>query len=208
MKFLPIVSGGLACLITLILACSIGDFGTELPAQVDFNLHIKPLLSDRCFACHGPDEKAREAKLSLHRTEGLFAALEGDSSRFIIAPGKLESSEVYARIHSDDPEYMMPPPASNLTFSDHDKALITKWIKQGASWKKHWAFIPPELPEIPRVKIKEWQKEPIDAFVYEKEIVYEVGFRDTAYFSRCFSSEFGVSPKDLRRKPDAHWSYH
>ncbi|MCB0689812.1 MAG: DUF1549 domain-containing protein, partial [Saprospiraceae bacterium] len=151
-----------------ILFTGCGGKGVDLPEVVDFNYHIKPLLSDRCFACHGPDEKARKAELALHTKEGVFAAIDSSSDLFVIAPGNLEASDVYRRIMSDDPEYMMPPPSSNLELSDHDKALIAKWIKQGATWKRHWAFIPPERPEIPRVKDEDWRNNPIDAFVLQK----------------------------------------
>lgn len=153
-----------ACL--FLCHCSNEDRSGRLPDIVDFNYHIKPLLSDRCFACHGPDEKAREAKLSLHTEEGAFAIL--DDTRKIIDPGNPDGSEVYHRIMSDDPEYIMPPPASNLALSEYDKKLIAKWIKQGATWKKHWAFIPPEKPMVPEVRNEEWNKNAIDGFVFSK----------------------------------------
>jgi hypothetical protein len=165
-------SGLLAVVITTVLlldyGCGEDNPAVALPDVVDFNLHIKPLLSDRCFACHGPDEKAREAELSLHTEEGAFAALDDGVGRFIIAPGKPDASEVYHRITSTDPEYMMPPPESNLSLNEYEISLITKWIKQGAEWKKHWAFIPPERPEVPKVKDEAWRSNPIDAFVWQK----------------------------------------
>ncbi|MBK8504004.1 MAG: DUF1553 domain-containing protein [Saprospiraceae bacterium] len=166
-KVLPVI-GLIFLSFVLFHNCSSDETGGELPKIVDFNYHIKPLLSDRCFACHGPDEKAREAKLSLHTEEGAFAALDSIADRFIIAPGDLSASEVYHRITSDDPEYMMPPPESNLSLSEYDIQLISKWIKQGAVWKKHWAFIPPVKPEKPPIKDTEWSKNPIDAFVWQK----------------------------------------
>ncbi len=140
-----------------------------LPKKVDFNFHIKPLLSDRCFACHGPDEKAREAELSLHLEGGAFSAVDNDGM-FVISPGNLQSSELYHRIISDDPDYMMPPPSSNLSLNDYERKLITKWISQGAEWKEHWAFIPPEVQGIPPAKREGWDKNPIDAFVLKKMI--------------------------------------
>ncbi len=162
---------GVGIVIALLLHYGCGEdshSGGALPEVVDFNLHIKPLLSDRCFACHGPDEKAREAELSLHTEEGAFAALDDVAGRFIIAPGKPDASEVYHRITSTDPEYMMPPPESNLSLNEYEISLITKWIRQGAEWKKHWAFIPPQRPEIPKVKDEAWRVNPIDAFVWQK----------------------------------------
>jgi len=172
-NFVIFFVGLLTCSISF-YQCSSGEADSVLPDVVDFNYNIKPLLSDRCYACHGPDENSREAKLSLHTEEGAFAAVDGSTTQFVIAPGDPRASAVYERIMSDDPEFQMPPPESNLTLSDYEKELIAKWIKQGATWKKHWAFIPPELPTLPNVKDEEWQKNPIDAFVYEKFGVHKL----------------------------------
>lgn len=161
-------AGFLAGFTVLLFSCDAPGGKTDLPDVVDYNYHIKPLISDRCFACHGPDEKTREAELSLHTEEGLFAAVDSSSGLFVVAPGDLDASEVYNRIISNDPEYMMPPPESNLTLSDYDKELISKWIQQGAEWKDHWAFIPPVRPEAPAVSDASWRSNPIDAFVLAK----------------------------------------
>src|SRR5689334_4215981 len=110
------------------------------PARVDFNYHIKPLLSDRCYTCHGPDEKARKGKLRLDTQDGAFKAL--DDGMFVIKPGDLSHSELVRRITSTDPDEMMPPPKSNLALSKEEIDLLRRWVQQGAEWKKHWAFIP------------------------------------------------------------------
>lgn len=173
---LSIDSSGKISGFTLIIGLLVILFGNcrnttgdgDLPEIVDFNYHIKPLLSDRCFACHGPDEKTREAELALHTESGLFAPVDSSDDIFIVAPGNLSSSELYQRIISADPEYMMPPPKSNLTLNEYDKKLIARWIKQGAQWKDHWAFIPPVKPEVPRVKDRAWNNNPIDAFIFNK----------------------------------------
>ncbi len=136
----------------------------DLPDTVDFNVHIKPLLSDRCFACHGPDDKTREADLSLHTEAGAFAALDGN--HFVIKAGSPSQSELYQRIQSSEPDYMMPPPESNLSLNQQEIALIEKWIKQGAEWKEHWSFIPPVRPVEP--KLGKWGGNTIDAFVHAK----------------------------------------
>ena len=107
-------------------------------------MHIKPIISDRCFKCHGPDNGAREADLYLNTQEGLYAALASDPLRHVIIPGDASSSEMVSRITSDDPDIKMPPEGSNLSLTDHEKALITRSIDQGAEWKPHWAFIPPK----------------------------------------------------------------
>ena len=109
----------------------------QLPARVDFNHHIKPLLSDRCFVCHGPDEKARKGKLRLDTQEGAFKALT--DGKFILKPGDAANSELVHRITSSDPDEVMPPPKANLALSADEIALLKKWVTQGAEWKKHWA---------------------------------------------------------------------
>lgn len=140
----------------------------SVPEVVDFNFHVKPILSDRCFACHGPDEKSREAGLGFHTEEMAFAALVDNPGHFAIVPGKPDESILVERIYSNDDDIKMPPPSSNLTLSDYEKEVLKKWIEQGAVWKKHWAFIPPEEPKIPDVQDRDWGKNPIDAFVLEK----------------------------------------
>ncbi|HEU5146083.1 MAG TPA: c-type cytochrome domain-containing protein, partial [Chryseosolibacter sp.] len=156
------------CLALFACSCTNRDYRVYiekvdgLPERVDFNYHIKPILSDRCFACHGPDANARSTDFRLDTEEGAFAALvESKGARAIIA-GDPHNSEIFRRIISDDPEYMMPPPESNLTLSEREVALITKWIEQGAEWKKHWSFIPLEKQNVPIVKNTEWPKNEID----------------------------------------------
>ena len=139
-----------------------------IPDNVDFNLHIKPIISDRCFKCHGPDNGAREADLFLHTEEGLYAALSSDPSRHVIVPGDISSSEMIHRITSDDSDIQMPPAGSNLSLTAYEKALISRWIEQGAEWKPHWAFIPPEKSSLPKVKKRRWPRNEIDYFTLAK----------------------------------------
>ena len=139
-----------------------------LPAEIDFNLHVKPILSDRCFACHGPDEAARKADLRLDIEEGAFVALGEEKNRYALSPGNLRKSEVYHRLISDDPDFTMPPPESNLSLNDQEKATIIRWIEQGAQWKRHWSFIPPEKADIPSVEQQDWPQNEIDNFVLAK----------------------------------------
>lgn len=140
----------------------------ELPEALDFNIHVKPILSDKCFACHGPDLAAQKAGLSLHTAEFAFASLKDSPGKVAIKPGSLRNSELFHRIISEDPEYQMPSKESNLTLSPREKAILIKWIEDGAEYKKHWAFIKPEKPELPKVKDKTWPKNPIDQFVLSK----------------------------------------
>lgn len=122
----------------------------EIPDIVDFNFHIKPILSDRCFTCHGPDEAVREAGLRFDTEEGAFAALGEEGDHYAIVRGDVEMSALISRIFSEDPDDIMPPPESNLSLNSHEKELLKKWIEQGAKWKKHWAFLP-LLNKVPEV---------------------------------------------------------
>ncbi|WP_044238325.1 DUF1553 domain-containing protein [Flexithrix dorotheae] len=139
----------------------------EVPKKVSFNFHVKPILSDKCFACHGPDNNSRKAGLRLDTEKGAFAALE-ENEGFAIIAGDLDKSAVYHRIITDDPELVMPPPESNLTLTAYEKEVITKWIKDGAKWEKHWAYNPPKQVEPPKVGDEDWLQNPIDNFVLSK----------------------------------------
>lgn len=140
----------------------------DLPEAIDFNYHVKPILSDKCFACHGPDAANQEADLRLDLEEYAFAALKSNSSHYAIVPGKPGKSEVVNRILTEDKELMMPPPESNLSLSVAEIATLTKWIEQGAKYKPHWSFIPPDTPKIPEIEDKSWAKNEIDHFVAAK----------------------------------------
>jgi len=140
----------------------------DLPDKIDFNFHVRPILSDRCYACHGPDENAREAKFRLDIEKGAFAALS-NSDGFAIIAGNTHDSKIIRRILSEDAEFMMPPPASEMQLTETEKAIIYKWIAQGATWKKHWAFIPPLKPELPKVSNQNWCKNEIDYFIQNKQ---------------------------------------
>lgn len=135
----------------------------SLPEKVDFNFHIQPLLADRCYKCHGPDDNTREADLRLDIEEEAFAKLT-ESEGYALLKGNLKKSHAWGRIVSDDPEEIMPPPDSHLTLSSKEKALIAKWIRQGAEWKEHWAFLPVKQPKVPKMKEGKTNNE-IDHFV-------------------------------------------
>lgn len=163
-----------ACVLVMVLLTSCGvempeDVAMayeELTEVIDFNIHIKPIISDRCYQCHGPDEQTRGANLRLDNEEGLFAKAE--SGKYAFVPGNLKSSEAIHRILSDDPEYMMPSPKSNHVLDAAEKAAIIKWVKHGAQWKEHWSFISPEKKELPK-EIAGWETQnAIDLFIQEK----------------------------------------
>ena len=138
-----------------------------IPDKIDFNFHVKPILSDRCFTCHGPDENARKENLRFDTKEGAFAALGKNKDHFAIVPNDVENSTLVNRIFSEDPEEMMPTPESNLTLSNYEKEILKKWIEQGAEWKEHWSFLPIKDSDVPAISEGKINN-PIDNFVLAK----------------------------------------
>ena len=132
------------------------------PSKLSFNRDIRPILSENCFACHGFDAKKREAELRLDIPEGAFAKRESGPA---IVPGKPEVSEVWQRIVSDDPDVMMPPPASHKALKPEEKALLKRWITEGAGYQKHWAFERPTAAAPPEVRDAAWCRTPVDRFI-------------------------------------------
>jgi hypothetical protein len=153
-----------------------------LPEKVEFNKHIRPILSDKCFFCHGPDHNKRKAGLRLDvRSEAIE---ERDGIRALV-PGEPHASETIVRMLSEDPEEKMPPADSKLSLSAKEIALVRRWIEQGADYQTHWSFTPPQRTSVPSVaeaaqhiprssdvkgawKIGDWSSNPIDAFVLKK----------------------------------------
>ncbi len=129
----------------------------------DFSSDIQPLLADHCYACHGPDAKTRESGLRFDLREVAISELE--SGARAIVPGDLEESELVHRIFSRDPDEMMPPPDFRKRLSDGDKAKLTEWIKDGADYEQHWAFVPVRKPAVPPVRDGNWLRNPIDNFI-------------------------------------------
>ncbi|MES2828443.1 MAG: PSD1 and planctomycete cytochrome C domain-containing protein [Bacteroidota bacterium] len=139
-----------------------------LPDTVSYNFHVRPILSDKCFACHGPDANKREAGLRLDLPNEAFKALKDNPSAHALVPYKPDASEVFLRISSTDSAAIMPPKSSNLKLNPYEIAVLEKWIKQGAKYEKHWAFTPPKSPTIPIVANKAWAKTEIDRFILKK----------------------------------------
>ena len=164
----------LICFIGVLISCSgpklpesVQKAYEKLPKKVDFNQDIKPILSDKCFICHGPDKSKVKAALQLHLPELAFAELER-SGKFAIKPGNLNKSQLVHRILSDDPDIVMPQPESHLKLSNHEKALLIKWIDEGAKYNEHWAFVTPQNPKLPKVKLIQKVANPIDNFILAK----------------------------------------
>ncbi|MBX3256008.1 MAG: PSD1 domain-containing protein [Chitinophagaceae bacterium] len=152
-------------------ACKNGEASAseeKLPDQVSYNFDIRPILSDKCLACHGPDANKREAGLRLDVEESAFAALKENPKAHAIVAGKPELSHAFLRVTTKDSSLLMPPPASNLKLTPREIALIEKWIKQGAKYQKHWAFVAPVKPALPQVSLKDWPRNEIDYFILEK----------------------------------------
>ncbi|MES2797904.1 MAG: DUF1549 domain-containing protein, partial [Bacteroidota bacterium] len=140
----------------------------SLPKELDYNIHVKPILSDKCFACHGPDKAKQKAGLRLDFAEFAYSELPKHKGKVAIEPGDLDGSELFHRILSEDPEYKMPSTESHLSLSAYEKAVLLKWINDGAEYKPHWAFVQPEKIDLPAVENGDWVKNPIDNFVLQK----------------------------------------
>jgi mono/diheme cytochrome c family protein len=157
---------GIAALVAVYAGCgSPADQKTALPRNVSYNFHIRPIFSDKCFACHGPDANKRQAGLRLDSPLSAYGHLQENDSAFVIVKGNPEASELYKRINSSDSDYQMPTPASHFGSLTHQEiALIKKWIEQGARYEKHWAFELPVKAPLPEVKDKKWPLGDIDLF--------------------------------------------
>jgi mono/diheme cytochrome c family protein len=130
---------------------------------VDFNRDIRPIFSDHCFACHGPDERTRKADLRLDSRATALARARSEDS--IIVPGRPELSHLIERVTSDDPLEVMPPPKHGKPLSSEQVNLLVRWVEEGGEWRDHWAFRPPESPTPPSVQESGWPVQPIDSFL-------------------------------------------
>lgn len=146
-------------------------------SQVDFNRDIRPILSDNCFNCHGPDEEKRKAGLRLDTKAGAFAELDG---HFTIVPDHPDDSELVYRIETDDEDDHMPPIDSGKSLTVEEIELIKNWIIQGADWQDHWAFVPIEKPEIPQPDAQAKIINPIDAFINHRLVKENLHSADSA----------------------------
>ena len=146
--------GSVTCLVACLVAClaawlslaAIGHGAAPSPARLSFNRDIRPILSDNCFACHGPDHANRQAGLRLDTFE--LATAELDSGTRAIVPEKIDESELVARIITDDPDSVMPPPHAKIgRLSAEQVEIVKRWIAEGARYEPHWAFVAPAKPE-------------------------------------------------------------
>lgn len=141
----------------------------DLPDKISYNFHIRPILSDKCFVCHGPDKNQLKAGLRLDLAESAYAPLKETQGAFAIVPGHPEKSELMKRIVSQDPDYQMPTPESHLELlSSREVQILEKWISQGAVYEQHWAFLQPQKTDLPRIQDKRWATNEIDYFCAAK----------------------------------------
>jgi len=161
------------CLVVGVLAYysfrTAGVDDVKVPDIVSYNYDVRPILSDKCFSCHGPDAKKREAGLRLDLESEAYKALQEHPSKHALVPGKPELSEVFQRITTTDSSLVMPVASSKLPrLTENEIAIIKKWIEQGAKYEPHWAFtIPKKLP-LPTVSDDSWPKNEIDYFILNK----------------------------------------
>ena len=130
--------------------------------EIHFNKDILPILSKHCIACHGPDKAQRKADLRLDTKQGLFSSLDGLS---VVSPGAPDKSLLVERIQAHDPDEIMPPPEAKNPMTQEQIDLLVAWVKQGAAWEGHWAFVTPRVPDLPELKDTSWGNNPIDRFI-------------------------------------------
>ncbi|SVE54206.1 uncharacterized protein METZ01_LOCUS507060, partial [marine metagenome] len=165
---------------------------------LEFARDVRPILADHCFRCHGPDAKARKAKLRLDLPEGAAKDLGGYRA---VEPGKPDESEMIVRITSHDPDDLMPPPKSKKTLTPKQIEILRKWITEGAEYERHWSFVKPKRSEPPRASDHSWTRNPIDRFVLarlEKEGLRPAPEADKVTLLRRVSFDLTGLPPSLR----------
>ena len=161
-QLLIVLAASLSAAAQLFTARVIGQSAKPVNKSVDFNREIRPLLSDNCFQCHGPDEKQRMAKLRFDTKEGAFA------KPGVIVAGDAAGSRLFKRVSSTNAATVMPPPQSGHKLTEQQIATLKRWIDEGAQWNEHWAFVAPKQPELPTVKQTAWPRNPLDHFILAK----------------------------------------
>lgn len=154
---------GLTSVVQFAAVFIVGLIGGWLRADVDFTRDILPILADKCYACHGPDDAVREADLRFDLRDHAVAKLLSGSKA--IVPGDLKTSEMIQRIFSSDPDEKMPPSNSRKQLTDRERQLLKNWIAEGARYDLHWSFKPVQHPAIPKGIFPKWQRNAVDAFV-------------------------------------------
>ncbi len=192
---------GIYCLAGL-SARAEGPGSAALPEKIRFNRDIRPIFSDTCFACHGPDAKARKGKLRLDVREEALRVRDGKAP---VVPGDSSRSEAFRRLITKDADDLMPPPDSHKTLSPRQIEIVRRWIDQGAEYEAHWAYAPLSRPAPPAVARKSWVRNPIDGFILSR--LEQEGLRPSkeadaeTLFRRLHLDLTGLPPKpdDVRQ---------
>ena len=154
---------------TVALVCSMliafPSVGAPLPEKVDFNRDIRRILSENCLTCHGPDSKPRKAGGTVLRLDVAESAYADRGGIRAIIPGQPNTSEALRRMTSKDPDDLMPPPDSGKKLTAEEISLVRKWVEQGATYSRHWAYVKPVRAAVPAVMDTVWGRSPLDAFI-------------------------------------------
>lgn len=156
--------------LSIALAALLSVAANAAAPKIDFNRDIRPILSDKCFTCHGPDEAERKggkkgARLRLDTREGAIADI-GD--RFAVVPGNAAKSELIKRVKTTDADELMPPPSTGKKLTKSDVALLERWVKEGANYSRHWSYEKPVRPEVPKAQGRGWAKNDVDHFIVKR----------------------------------------
>ena len=169
-KIIGLLLLGAGISVALLNACSNAAMADNaIPDVISYNYDVRPILSDKCFNCHGPDAQKREAGLRLDIASEAYKALQEHPQKHALVPGKPETSELFVRITTTDTSLLMPKVSSKLPrLSEHEVAILKKWIAQGAKYEPHWAFVVPQKAPLPAVEDKSWPVNEIDYFILSK----------------------------------------
>ena len=169
MKKLATIVLLVSCCITVLYISSCNSNGNTDTESISYNFQVRPIFSDKCFKCHGPDANKRQAGLRLDIESEAFKALKEHPRAHALVPGNPDQSELFVRVTSSDTALMMPPPDSHLpALTEPEIAIIKKWIQQGAHYEKHWAFLAPKKATIPKIKQTKWPVNEIDFFTLQQ----------------------------------------
>src|SRR4051812_19947681 len=156
---------GLLAFVVLVAQTTAMFAADEAPVTVDFNRDVKPIISNACYRCHGPDPAERKGGtdgLRLDTADGIFADLGGHAA---VVPGKPEESELLKRVLTSDPDSAMPPKAAGKRLTQRELDLLHAWVKQGAKVSQHWSYVKPVRPALPATSDETWIKNAIDRFI-------------------------------------------
>ncbi len=154
-----------SCFVSLFAGATAFAAEISVPSEVQFNRDVRPIFSDKCFACHGPDGNARQTELRLDNESGAMADLGGFHA---IVPGDLDASVLFHRVTTDDPDEQMPPVDEGTQLTPREIEILRRWIEQGATWQPHWSLSPPRRPAVPEVNEASWTRGEIDHFILAK----------------------------------------